>query len=74
MCSSFSSRYQEMISNRKTREEALIHMREAIVAFSRDPYHMGKKKEYGSRKGIAEIFRTQEVFEDWCSKYHTMED
>jgi hypothetical protein len=68
------SRYQEMIANRKTRKEALTHMREAIVALSKSSYHMGKKKGYGSRKGIDEIFRTQEVFEDWCSKYHAMED
>lgn len=48
---------------------------EAIFAFSQDDYFMGRNKGYQGvgRKGIEEIFGTQVIFEDWCSKYHSKE-
>jgi len=69
-------RYAEMIAAGKTPKAAGTHLAEAIAAFERDDYFMGRKKGYegAGRKGIEEIFRTQEVFEDWCAKCHTMED
>jgi hypothetical protein len=67
-----AARYSETLSNGKTLEEANTHLAEAILAFASDEYHMGRKKGYESvcRKGFEEIFRSQEVFESWCSKYH----
>ena len=67
-----AARYRETVSNSKTPEEASTHLAEAISAFADDDYHMGRKKGYGKvcRKGFEEIFRSQEVFEEWCSRYH----
>ena len=34
---------------------------------------MGTKKGYegAGRKGFEEIYRTREVFENWCARYHS---
>src|ERR1035441_1748125 len=66
-----SDRYAEMIAKGQTQKEAIVHLGEAVNAFSEDDYHMGHKKEYegAGRKGFEQIFGTQELFEDWCSKY-----
>jgi hypothetical protein len=70
-----AARYAEMIAHGKTGEKVLRGMVEAICAFRDDDYFMGRKKGYegAGRKGIEEIFRTQEVFEDWCAKYYATE-
>jgi hypothetical protein len=66
-----AARHAEMVAAGKTPKKAAEHMGEAIYAFSQDDYFMGRKMGYegAGRKGIEEIFRNQEVFEDWCSKY-----
>ena len=66
-----AARFAEMVGSGKNQERALVHMAEAVCAFSDDDYHMGRKKGYegAGRKGIEEIFRTQDVFENWCSRY-----
>ena len=66
-----SDRYAEMIAKGQTQKEAIVHLGEAVNAFSEDDYHMGHKKGYegAGRKGFEQIFGTQELFEDWCSKY-----
>ena len=66
-----SDRYAEMIAKGQTPKEAIVHLGEAVNAFSEDDYHMGRKKGYegAGRKGFEQIFGTQELFEDWCSKY-----
>jgi hypothetical protein len=70
-----ATRYAEMVAAGKTRKQAGGYFLEAIFAFSQDDYFMGRNKGYQGvgRKGIEEIFGTQVIFEDWCSKYHSKE-
>jgi hypothetical protein len=70
-----AARYRETVSHGKTPHEAHLHLAEAIMAFSADDYHMGRKKAFEGvcRKGFEEIFRSQEVFEEWCLRYHHAE-
>jgi Helix-turn-helix domain len=66
-----ADRYREMIAKGQSPEESSLHLAEAVAAFSEDDFHMGRKKGYegAGRKGLEQIFRTQDVFEDWCAKY-----
>jgi hypothetical protein len=64
------ARFREAMDSGATPQDAATHMREAIHAFSADDYFMGRKNKKVCRKAIEEIFGTQEVFQDWCSKYH----
>lgn len=70
-----AARHAEIVAKGKSPEHAAAHLGHAINAFAEDDYHMGRKKGYegAGRKGIEEIFRTQEVFENWCSKYQEEE-
>lgn len=70
-----ATRHAEMVAAGKTPKKAAEHMGEAIYAFSQDDYFMGCKKGYegAGRKGFEEIFGTQEIFEDWCSRYYSKE-
>ncbi len=68
-----AARHAEMIAKGQTPKRAVNNLVRAITAFANDDYHMGRKKgfEGPGRKGFEEIYRTQEVFEDWCAKYHS---
>ncbi len=66
-----ATRLREIEAQNISRENAVnTRIVPAIKAFAEDDYFMGRKRGYEGpgRKGIEEIFKTQEIFENWCSK------
>jgi hypothetical protein len=66
-----AARHAEMVVKGQSPKQAANNLWRAIFAFYQDDYHMGRKKGYegAGRKGIEEIFGTQDRFENWCAKY-----